>query len=186
MKPVCVCLLALLAVPSAQAYRLTFQPFGDEPGFVEHIPDPVPEPIVFPVGLYDAKQPFDKPVVLVDGAPVRRPLFHSVVGDPADRALVLRDYQKNGFALPPFQLSAAFKRYQHLQFHDIDALRDLRLKKERATLEDYRRFVAEEIKLTTMLYINSQLASTQKECNAMINEYVDRLHRKALIEKPSA
>ena len=143
----------------------------------------MPEPEVLPVGMYDPHHPFAKPVARVDGVEVQRPLFPSMVADPVLRALILRDYRKNGFMLQPFQLSGAVKRQQHLQFHDIDALRDLRLQKEHATLEDYRRYVADEIRIATMLSMNSHNASTEAEQYALLKNYVTRLRRQAVVEK---
>ena len=187
MKRVFACLLGLLvAAPAARAdeWWAVHRPNGDEPAFVFRMPDTMPETVVLPVGVYDAQQPpFTKPVARVDGVPIQRPLLPSMVADPVDRALVLRDYQKNGFMLQPFQLNEADKRQQHLQFHDLDAVRDLRLQKEHATLEDYRRYVAEEIKIATMLFVNSRNGFTPLQRDAMKKDYVARLHRKVVIEK---
>ena len=185
MRRLFACLLGLLATQAARAdsWWAIHQPDASAPGFISRMPDAMPEPRVFPVGTYDAHHPFDKPVVRLDGVPVQRPLFPSLVMDPVGRALILRDYQKSGFMLQPFQLGDAVKRRQHIQFHDIDALRDLRLQKEHATLEDYRRYVAEEIKLATMLYVDSRNATSQAEQFALIKEYVARLRQKVVVEK---
>ncbi len=182
MKCLCLCLAAWLAVSPAQAYWVIYHPYRGEPGFEDHIPE-APDSLVLPVGRHDPRQSFVRPVARVDGVPVCRPLFPSMVADPVDRALVLRDYRKNGFALSPLELSDSFKRYQRLQFHGIDALRDLRLKAEKATLEDYRRYVADEVKLSAMIYLNARLASTPTERRAMINDYVTGLHRKVTVER---
>ena len=184
MKCVLACLLGwLAAAPAARAGYLVYSPWGAMPPFIQKMPTAVPEPHVLPVGMHDARHPFTRPVARLDGEPVRRALFPSVVVDPVDRALVLRDYQKNGFVLTPFEANGAFKRYQNIQFHGIDALRDLRLREEKATLEDYRRYVAEEVKINAMLYTNGKLASTQAECDAMLRNYLAHLRRQAVIEK---
>ena len=187
MQRVFLCLLAsLVAARTVRAdewWAVHSSPDGRSPRYVTKMPDAMPEPEVLPVGMYDPHHPFGQPVARVDGVDVPRPLFPSIVADPADRALILRDYRRNHFMLQPFQLGDAVKRQQHVQFHDIDALRDLRLQKEHATLEDYRRYVADEIRLAAMLYLNGHNARTATEQSALLRDYVLALRRKAVIEK---
>lgn len=175
-------LLAATQAAHADEWWAVHRPSGHGPAFLSKMPDAMPVTVVRPAGAYDPRHPFDKPVARVDGVPVQRPLLPSMVADPVDRALILRDYRKNGFMLQPFQLSDAAKRQQRLQFHDVDALRDLRLQKEHAALEDYRRYVAEEIKLATMLHLNCQGAISWAEQDELRKNYLTRLRRKAVVE----
>ena len=186
MRRAFFCLLAvcLAAIRTARAddWYVVHTADGRSPRYVTKMPDAPTEPAVLPVGTYDPHHPFGQPVARVNGVEVTRPLFPSMVADPVIRALILRDYRKNGFMLQPFQLGGAVKRQQQLQFHGLDALRDVRLQQEHATLEDYRRYVADEIRLAAMLHLNTQNASTVAEQNAMLKDYVARLYRKAVVE----
>lgn len=159
---------------------------GQGPSVLNGLPAAVPDLPVPQVGLYDPAHPLARPVARLDGAPVYRPLFPSWVRDPVERALILRDYRQSHFHLPTIELALAFKRYQKAQFHGIDALRDLRLQKEGATMDDYRRYVAEELELNAMLHTNCRGAVTWAEADTLRQNYLARLRRKAVIEKLSS
>lgn len=155
---------------------------GQGPSVLNYLPASVPDPPIPPVGRHDPAHPLARPVARLDGVPVYRPLFPSRVEDPVERALIVRDYRQSHFHLPDLELSLAFKRYQRAQFHGIDALRDLRLQKEGATLDDYRRYVAEELAINAMLHTNCRGAVTRAERNALQRNYLTRLRRKAVAE----
>lgn len=167
----------LLVVPAGFAAEP-----GSFPSGVAQLNTSVPVSRVPAVGTYDPTQPFHKPVAKVDGVVVYPPLFPSLLKDPVDRALVLRDYDRNHFILGAYQLDNDFLRYQHAQFHGIDALRDNRLQREHATLDDYRRYVTEEVKIHTILYTVCQSATTWAERAAQQDAYLARLRHGAVIK----
>ena len=112
-------------------------------------------------------------VARLDGAPVYHwRAFTSSLPDDVDRALVLREFHRRGFKLPPKLVDDALHRevIEHYAGDEKQFVGSLEHKG--VTMADYRQFTAEEITISAMLYQRpSQHAqSTQAEWLATLRK----------------
>ena len=93
-------------------------------------------------------------VATLDGAPVHHwRVFKSWMADDVDRALVLREFQRKHFTLPPKILDAAVR--ENMAGHadgDVDNYAR-QLRQRGASPEDFRLFISEEVIISAMLYV---------------------------------
>ena len=122
-------------------------------------------------------------VAILDGVPVYRwTAFKSIYRNDIDRALILRDFRRQGKTLPPHFIDEAIEIKIAADFRGdrrklIDAL-----KRDGETLGDFRQFTAEEIILQAMRKRETSLSS-QSEA-----EWLASLRKGAhvqTLEKPS-
>ena len=124
----------------------------------------------------------DEPVAVVNGAPVYRPLFRSIVNDPVDRALVLLEYRHRGMVLPAGALEQAVRNHTKSAFGDQNALID-KLHDAGASFDDYRTFVAEEVELNAMLAVVSKGGRTDADRKTLRDTWMAELRKKASVNK---
>ena len=124
-------------------------------------------------------------MAVVNGAPVYRPLFKSTVGDPVDRALVLLEYRKRGFVLPAHALEEGLKNHTKTGFDDPATLL-VKLQEQGATYDDYRGFVAEEVKLQAMLSIVGKGGHNDSERKQLRDNWIAGLRKNATVNKAAA
>ena len=88
-------------------------------------------------------------VALLDGAPVYHwRSFPSSYHDDVDRALVLREFRRQGFTLPKHFVDEQLRRVITKNFNGDKAAFDEKLKQSGASITEYREFLAEELILT--------------------------------------
>jgi hypothetical protein len=87
-------------------------------------------------------------VALLDGAPVYHwRFFKSRYSDDVDRALVLREFKRQGFTLADHFVEEALQNEVTAQFHGDKLRFEESLKRSGASIADYKQFLAEEISL---------------------------------------
>ena len=127
--------------------------------------------------------PPDEPVAVVNGSPVYQPLFASAVADPVDRALVLLEYRHRGYVVPAGALDLALKNHTRTAFGDPTKLVD-KLQELGASYDDYRAFVAEEVKIQAMLSIMTKGGRTDADRKQLRENWLVGLRKNANINKP--
>jgi hypothetical protein len=87
-------------------------------------------------------------VALLDGAPVYHwRVFKSRWADDVDRALVLREFKRQGFTLPDHFIDEALQQEITEKYNGERARLEQSLQNSGASIADYRQFLAEEITL---------------------------------------
>ena len=100
-------------------------------------------------------------VALLDGAPVYHwRVFKSHYSDDVDRALVLREFKRQGFTIPNHFIEEALQNEITAQFHGDKAAFEESLKRSGTSIAEYRRFLAEEI---TLAAFSKFIANRSKE-----------------------
>jgi TonB family protein len=90
-------------------------------------------------------------VALLDGAPVYHwRVFSSSYADDIDRALVLREFKRQGFTLPDHFITEAVQREITEKYQGSKTSLEQDLRRSGVSLQDYREFVAEEIILKAL------------------------------------
>jgi hypothetical protein len=90
-------------------------------------------------------------VARLDGAPVFHwRTFKSSYADDIDRAVVLREFQRRGFHLPERFVDEALKLEVARHYGGDENKLQEHLRREGASVRDYRRFLAEELILTAL------------------------------------
>ncbi len=115
-----------------------------------------------------------QPVATVNSVAVYRPLMHSVVSSPVDRALLLFAYHQNGAGMSSGDKDLAVKQLEIAQFNGDDKRLDAKLHTLGATRDDYRQFAVEEAKIHDVL---RSVASSHQSQTA----YLAQLRRNASI-----
>ena len=122
-------------------------------------------------------------VAVVDGVPVYRwTAFKSVYRNDIDRALILRDFRRQGKTLPEHFIDEAIEMKIAADFGRDRRKLIKALKREGETFGDYRQFTAEEIILQVMRKHETNPSSRSEA------EWLDSLRKGAHIqtlEKPS-
>lgn len=172
------------ATPPPRVEKKAPTPEPEQPTAAAPAATPTPTPRVHASKPKPTPSP-DEPVAVVNGAPVYRPLFKSTVNDPVDRALVLLEYRKRGFVLPPNALEEALKNHTKTGFEDPAKLL-VKLQEQGATYDDYRSFVGEEVKLQAMLSIVSKGGRSDADRKQLRDTWIAGLRKNAVINKPAA
>ena len=87
-------------------------------------------------------------VALLDGIPVYHwRVFKSRYADDIDRALVLREFKRQGFTLPDHFVEEALENEIAEKYHGDKATLEQSLERSGASMREYRQFLAEEITL---------------------------------------
>ena len=90
-------------------------------------------------------------VALLDGELVYHwAHFQSVVRDDVDRALILRAFRRGGYTLPEHYIDEELNEFVKVEFKGDHGKMLEDLKRLHATLEDFRTFTAEELKIQAM------------------------------------
>ena len=121
------------------------------------------------------------PVATVNGVAVYRPLMHSIVSNPVDRALLLLEYRKNGAGMSASDKDFAAKQLETSQFNGDDKRLDAKLHALDATRDDYRQFAVEEAKIRDMLRSITHGARSPGQAERQRAEYIAQLRRNASI-----
>ncbi len=125
----------------------------------------------------------DEPVAVVNGSPVYQPLFASAIADPVDRALMLLEYRRRGYVVPPSALDLALKNHTRTAFGDPANLVN-KLQEQGASYDDYRSFVTEEVKLQAMLSMVTRGGRTDADRKQLRESWLAGLRKNANINKP--
>ena len=100
-------------------------------------------------------------VALLDGAPVYHwRVFRSHYSDDVDRALVLREFKRQGYTLPTHFVEEELQTVITKNFHGDDRAFEESLKRTGASLAEYKQFLAEEITLMAFVTKQSKEASS--------------------------
>ena len=129
----------------------------------------------------DAEPDRSVPVATVNGVAVYRPLMHSIVSSPVDRALLLMEYHKTGAGMSAGDKDFVAKQLELAQFNGDDKRLDARLRTLDATRDDYRQFAVEEAKLRDVLRAIAHGAHSPAQAERQRAEYLAQLRRNASI-----
>ncbi len=122
-------------------------------------------------------------VATLDGAPVYHwRTFKSGVSDDVNRALILREFRKKSYILPPNLVDEAVQRTISQDFGGDSERFTRKLRSEGASLEDYQRFTAEEITMQAMLY---QVETDPAKQAIKLSSWLADLRTKAKIKSRS-
>jgi hypothetical protein len=87
-------------------------------------------------------------VALLDGAPVYHwRVFKSVYSDDVDRALVLREFKRQGFTVPERFVEEELQSVIAKNFNGDKTAFEESLKRSGASIAEYKQFLAEELTL---------------------------------------
>ncbi len=130
----------------------------------------------------DADAPdLTQPVATVNGTTVYRPLMHSAVSNPVDRALLIFAYRKSGLHMSSGDRDLAAQQLELSQFNGSDKRLDARLKTLNATRDDYKQFAVEETKIRDVLRSISRGSRSPRQAEQQRTEYLAQLRKNAAI-----
>lgn len=129
----------------------------------------------------DPDEDHTQPVATVNGVAVYRPLMHSIVARPTDRALLLFAYRKSGLHMSDSDKELAARQMEISQFNDSNARLDAKLKTLGATRDDYRQYAVEETKIRDVLRSITHGARSPGQARTQTVEYLAQLRRDASI-----
>jgi hypothetical protein len=120
-------------------------------------------------------------VALLDGAPVYHwRVFPSSYRDDVDRALVLREFKRQGFTLPEHFVEEQLQTVITKNFHGDKSALEKSLEQTGTSIDEYKQFLAEEIILTAFL-INVAKHSKQPNSPAARAKWIASLRKNAKI-----
>jgi hypothetical protein len=90
-------------------------------------------------------------VAVIDGAPVYRwTVFRSIYPDDVDRALILREFNRQGFEMPQYFIDESLQKKIMQDFGGDRSKLIKALEQEGETLNNFRQFTREELILLAM------------------------------------
>ena len=107
--------------------------------------------LLFPAAVFGQTKAVRAKVALLDGRPVYHwTEFHSELRNDVDRALILRAFRGAGYVLPKHYITEEVNEFVKREFKGNRAQMLEDLKQRHATLDDFREFLAEELKIAAM------------------------------------
>jgi hypothetical protein len=107
--------------------------------------------LLFPIAVFGQTKTARVKVALMDGQPVYHWTdFHSKLWNDVDRALIVRAFRDGGYILPKHYVTEEVNEFVEREFKGNRAKMFEELKHRRATLKNFREFIAEELMVAGM------------------------------------